>query len=719
LGTKVSAIVTSVIATLAIVIGVVIFQTMRNNHIEMLSEKMNESVDKLYSILETENQIRNELISTTISSLRELQSQADMMIMQPMVEEPEIFDDLAMEPAPAFSVEPLINSLQEKAAAVDMEFIERQFSEIKYFENGYPVIVDQNGILLVHPTQKGADISATRLFEQIRGQDQGVLSYRWPEQGADQQNKQIYFVYYEPFQWYVGATIYTREAINQPMAEARATIFLLMIPSIIIFIFLIVFLMKIITKPINNIADIIKRLSKGLYVDNIVIDRGDEIGEIYRYLQSLLTGLKETAIFANEIEKKNFEYKFSPLSEEDALGNALLDMRNSLMKAQQEEESRRIEDKKRNWATEGLARFSDILRQNNENLEVLSFNIIKNLVKYLNINQGGIFILNDEDRDNRYLELTACYAFNRQKFLTKTIQIGEGITGTCFLEQETIYLKELPQDYISITSGLGDAAPSSLLLVPLKLNEKVYGVLELASFNEFAPHEVEFVEKIAESIASTIAGVKTNLRTAQLLEQSQQQTEEMKAQEEEMRQNMEEMQSTQEELQRRSEDAKRIQEELDKESSLLKSFLESSEDTIYFKDKDSKFIRVSDSLLKVWNMSDQKEAIGISDFDLTSYEQAKPKFDVEQEIIRTGKPINIEEQDVRPDGSIRWISTIKMPLRNQNGEITGTFGISRNITELKNTLEKAISSENELKEKILEVEKLKRELAQLRESKKS
>ena len=88
------------------------------------------------------------------------------------------------------------------------------------------------------------------------------------------------------------------------------------------------------------------------------------------------------------------------------------------------------------------------------------------------------------------------------------------------------------------------------LSYPLMVNEEIYGVVEVASFKEFADHEVEFVEKIAESIASTISSVKINAKTQKLLEESQEMTEQMRSQEEEMRQNMEELQATQEEMQR-------------------------------------------------------------------------------------------------------------------------------------------------------------------------
>ncbi len=265
----------------------------------------------------------------------------------------------------------------------------------------------------------------------------------------------------------------------------------------------------------------------------------DKNQKIFRFVEKIRLGKIDT------------DYKVQ--GSNDVLGQSILDLRNNLKNNKEEEEKRRNEDQQRNWIAEGLAKFGDILRKDTDNLEELSYNLISNLVKYISANQGAIFIIEDEDEFDKHLQMTACYAYERRKYAEKRIELGEGIIGAVILEQETVFMKDVPKTYVHVTSGLGEATPNCLLVVPLKFNDEVYGVIEIGAFHNIETHIIEFVEKVAEGVASSISNVKTNTRTAKLLKESRLQAETLAAQEEQMRQNMEELQATQEEAARQSE----------------------------------------------------------------------------------------------------------------------------------------------------------------------
>ena len=311
-----------------------------------------------------------------------------------------------------------------------------------------------------------------------------------------------------------------------------------------------------ITVPVNFLKNIVVKLGKGELVEEKNTKfNNDEIGEMAKAMDNLVNGLKSTTLFAENIGNGKYNSDFKPLSEHDVLGNALITMRDNLARVAEE-------DKMRNWATEGLAKFGEILRTNTNDITKLTDEIILNLVKYLKGNQGAIYIIDDQlEGEEPTMSMNSCYAWDKKKFLNQKIHKGEGLAGQAWQEGDIIYLTDVPQNYVKITSGLGDANPTSILIVPLKLNEQVFGVVEIASFTEFRDFEVEFVQKIAESIASTISSVKVNARTQRLLEESQEMTEQMRAQEEEMRQNMEELQATQEGMKRQEAEMMRSMED--------------------------------------------------------------------------------------------------------------------------------------------------------------
>lgn len=259
-------------------------------------------------------------------------------------------------------------------------------------------------------------------------------------------------------------------------------------------------------------------------------------------LQKQVNNAINNIAFAEEISRGNLDGKYDLLDEQDEMGKSLLKMRGNLKIAYEREQHEK-------FVTVGITHVGDIVRKNGDNTEQLADEFIKGLVKYTGMNQGGLFLLENEGSE-QYLNLAACYAYDRKKFLESKIEIGEGLVGQCFVERDPIYLTEIPEDYVRITSGLGDATPRSIYIVPIKTQDEVVGIIELASFKELKDFEKQFISKAAENIASAIVSSRTTQRIKALLDESQVQAEQLRAQEEEMRQNMEELQATQEEMMR-------------------------------------------------------------------------------------------------------------------------------------------------------------------------
>lgn len=243
------------------------------------------------------------------------------------------------------------------------------------------------------------------------------------------------------------------------------------------------------------------------------------------------------------------------------LAGKLIEMKDTMLKVQKETEYR-------TWFNNGVTQLTEVLRNYQENHEELFDQVLMFIVKYLNANQGSLFI---HDGESNKLGLKACYAFNRKKYLEKEIAPGEGLVGQIFLEKELLHLRNLPKDYTTISSGLGDSEPVTLIIVPLINNDEVLGVMELASFKAMDKNTEDFLNKVAEVIASSLYVYQNNEKTRKLLEVSQLQAEELRSQEEEMRQNSEELQATQEEMTRQKQELENELEELRQKLSYAES----------------------------------------------------------------------------------------------------------------------------------------------------
>ena len=425
-------------------------------------------------------------------------------------------------------------------------------------------------------------------------------------------------------------------------------------------------LVRNITGPINFIKDVVIKLGRGELVDDKKrVFSNDEIGEMAEATENLVVGLKATTAFAENIGSGKYDSEFKPLSDHDVLGNALINMRANLAKVAEE-------DKKRNWSTEGIAKFGEILRSNNSEVQKLCDEIIGSLIKYLKANQGALYIIDETGaEEEKTMSMISCYAWDKKKFVNQKIHRGEGLAGQAWQEMDTIYITDVPQNYIKITSGLGNANPTSVLIMPLKMNDQIFGVVEIASFSKIADFEIDFVKKVAESIASTVSTVKVNERTQKLLTESQQMTEEMRAQEEEMRQNMEELQATQEEMQRTQ-----------AESSSIVSLVDDNYATIEF-DTEGNILKANENFLKAMGYTAGEIQGEHHRIFMPREERNTDAYRQFWKDLGMGKGIAGEFKRINKKGEEVWILASYAPVRGNNGQVSRLLKIAQDITKYK------------------------------------
>lgn len=383
-------------------------------------------------------------------------------------------------------------------------------------------------------------------------------------------------------------------------------------------------------------------------------------------LSERLRNSDKNIAFAEEISRGNLSADYEEAEGADEMGNSLLSMREGLLVASHREENEK-------YKNVGIAEISDILRKHMGNLELLTSEVLIQLVNYLNANQGGLFLIKEEG-DEKYFEMASCYAYDRKKFVNKRIELTEGMIGASYQERDIVYMTEVPEDYVKITSGLGTSNPNCLLIVPLMANEEIVGMLELAAFKKLQDHQIEFVKRAAESIASTIVSSRIGERTTILLDEARKMTEEMGAQEEEMRQNMEEMQATQEEM-------KRAQQELREKEGNLNALINNTEDTIFAIDSNYEITIVNETLRKKYETLGVILDTGRNVFEVIPEEQHS-KWKERYDRVLSGERFSVLEEQNAEDG-IHYIETDHYPIYDENGRVIGASVMSQDRTEEK------------------------------------
>ncbi|MDN4165383.1 PAS domain-containing protein [Cytophagales bacterium LB-30] len=374
-----------------------------------------------------------------------------------------------------------------------------------------------------------------------------------------------------------------------------------------------------------------------------------------QYIQALLRGEKIEQIANAQLA-------------DSALIKSLQDFQSHLQKIEKEEGQR-------NWINVGLAKFANILRNDAQDLTAFYNELLAQLVKYVEANQGLLFLVQDEVGEKPYLESVACYAYDKRKYLQKRVEIGEGLAGQAYLEQDVIYLTDVPDRYTAITSGLGHATPRCVVIIPIMLNEKVFGILELASFTPLAPHVMEFLKKLSENIASVISATQSNRKTRELLEISQMQAESMRAQEEELRQNMEEMSAIQEDLNRNLEETSRLAHEVSTREKVFNVTTILSET-----DKFGTITFINDKFCEVAKY-DREELLGKPQNIVRHPDMPRELFALMWSTIKAGKVFKGIVKNRAKDGSHYWVDAAIVPIFKESGELEKYIGARYHITD--------------------------------------
>ncbi len=194
------------------------------------------------------------------------------------------------------------------------------------------------------------------------------------------------------------------------------------------------------------------------------------------------------------------------------------------------------------WLKSNLAAFTQML-QGQKDLNTVTKRILSELAQVVSAHYGAFYILQqEEEKQNLKLKLFAAYAYKEEDKIPKEFAVGEGLVGQCAFEKERILLSNVPQGYIKISSGLGKANPTNLIILPVLFENNVKAVIELASLDSFSETHLDFLSQLTESIGIVLNTIETNSRTEVLLEQSQSLAGELKVQQEELRRTNDELQ---------------------------------------------------------------------------------------------------------------------------------------------------------------------------------
>ena len=391
--------------------------------------------------------------------------------------------------------------------------------------------------------------------------------------------------------------------------------------------------------------------------------------QLNKNISELNNIISRNSEFAKKIGEGDLSIKIQ-IKKNDVLGNSLLLMRENLIDTYQRETEQ-------NWITKGKEKIGDILRSYND-IDELTYQTVVSLVNYIDAVQGAFYIFNESEKK---LINIATYAYNRKKYISQEFNIGQGLIGQVAYEKKLIYRKEIPKDYTTISSGiLGDKKPKTLILTPLIGDEKLQGVIELASLQDEIPLKtIKLIEEISGIIAQTIFNLQVNTQTEHLLHESQEMTTKLQVNEEELRKNAVKMKKTQVEIEETNRKLAAQIQEVEKSRKRLYSLLENASEVISIYDENGITTYQSPSITHILGFNPEKliNKYGFEIYNESSNKKLKKAF--KKLIEFPNNPITLEYQFKKNKDETIYLETTG---RNflKNIAIQGIIFNTRDIT---------------------------------------
>ncbi len=251
-----------------------------------------------------------------------------------------------------------------------------------------------------------------------------------------------------------------------------------------------------ILSPIAQIRTNILAMTEGKFPPAISYPYNDEVKDATNALNKLIRRLRKATIVSEKLVSGNHDaVKRLRFNDNDVLSISLLNLKNRLEDLEKSSATSQ-------WFSDGLAIHSEILHRNSNNLNELGEQLMQSLASHIGAQAGRFYIRLNPDNRPPYYKLIGNYALEHDDSIE--ITEGQGLVGQCASEKQTIYLKNAPRGYISISSGLGDFDKSKIVIVPLIESGIVVGVLEFASIGEIELYKIKFLEKLSENIAYSV-----------------------------------------------------------------------------------------------------------------------------------------------------------------------------------------------------------------------